>query len=235
VRLGLGSIRTIGTELAERIVAIRDGDGPYTSMTDLARRVGLSVDQVEALATAGAFDCFDIDRRDALWAAGAAASARPGQLDIATIDETTPPALSAMTEPEQLIADLWATGITPDQYPTAMIRDRLEELGIVPAAALRWIPDHTRVTVGGVVTHRQRPATARGVTFLNLEDETGMVNVIVEEGVWGRHRRVARDSGGLLIRGMLERTDNVVNILAERITRLDLGLHSATPKARDFR
>jgi len=88
------------------------------------------------------------------------------------------------------------------------------------------------VTVGGVVTHRQRPATARGVTFLNLEDETGMVNVIVDEVVWARHRRVAREAGGLLIRGMLERTDNVINVLAERIEKLNLGLR---PSSRDFR
>ena len=61
---------------------------------------------------------------------------------------------------------------------------------------LYTLPDHTRVTIGGVVTHRQRPATARGVTFLNLEDETGLTNVIVDEVVWDRHRRIARESGG---------------------------------------
>ncbi|MBE7190015.1 OB-fold nucleic acid binding domain-containing protein, partial [Jatrophihabitans endophyticus] len=101
------------------------------------------------------------------------------------------------------------------------------------ARGLRDVPDRTRVTVGGVVTHRQRPATARGVTFLNLEDETGMVNVIVEESVWQRHRRVARESGGLVIRGMLENTkDGVINVLAERIERLELGLRT---RSRDFR
>jgi error-prone DNA polymerase len=88
------------------------------------------------------------------------------------------------------------------------------------------------VTVGGVVTHRQRPATARGVTFLNLEDETGMLNVIVDEVIWQKYRRIARESGGLLIRGMLEHTkDGVLNVLAERLDRLHLGLHT---KSRDF-
>jgi error-prone DNA polymerase len=138
-----------------------------------------------------------------------------------------------MTEPEQLIADMWATSMTPDIYPTALIRPRLDALGIIPVTDLRAIENRTRVTIGGVVTHRQRPATARGVTFLNIEDETGMVNVIVEETVWQRHRRVARESGGLLIRGMLEHTqDGVLNVLAERIERLHLGLHT---KSRDFR
>jgi error-prone DNA polymerase len=232
VRLGLGSVRTIGTELAKSIVAERDAGGAFTSMADLSRRIGLSADQVEALATSGAFDCFGADRRNALWAAGAAATARPGQLDLTTFDESNTPALPAMTEAEQLIADMWATGVTPDRYPTALIRDRLDELGIVSAAGLRDLGDRTRITVGGVVTHRQRPSTARGVTFLNLEDETGMVNVICEATVWARHRRVARQAGGLLVRGMLERTDGVINVLAEHIERLPLGLHT---KSRDFR
>jgi error-prone DNA polymerase len=233
VRLGLAAVRTIGDELAEAIVASRGADGPFTSMADLARRIGLSADQVEALATSGAFDCFGVTRRDALWGAGAAATARPGQLDVVTFDETAPPKLAAMSGPEQLIADMWSTSMTPDIYPTAMIRPRLAALGIVPARDLRALDDRTRVTIGGVVTHRQRPATARGVTFLNLEDETGMVNVIVDEVVWQRHRRVARESGGLLIRGMLEHTkDGVINVLAERLERLHLGLHT---RSRDFR
>jgi error-prone DNA polymerase len=232
VRLGLGSIRTIGTELAERIVAERDAGGVFDSMTDLAHRVGLSTDQVEALATAGAFDYLGLPRREALWRAGAVASSRPGQLGVAGFDEATTPNLPTMTEPEQLIADIWATGVTPEKYPTALIRDRLAGLGVVPATGLRSLPDRTRVTVGGVVTHRQRPATAAGVTFLNLEDETGMVNVICESTVWARHRRVARESGGLLIRGMLERTGDVINVLAERIERLPLGLRT---QSRDFR
>jgi error-prone DNA polymerase len=232
VRLGLSSVRTIGDDLAEAIVVSREADGPFTSMADLARRVGMSADQVEALATAGAFDCLGVDRRAALWGAGVAAAARPGQLDVATFDETAPP-LPQMTEPEQLIADMWATSMTPDIYPTALIRPRLAALGIIAVTDLRAIDNHTRVTIGGVVTHRQRPATARGVTFLNIEDETGMVNVIVEETVWQRHRRVARESGGLLIRGMLEHThDGVLNVIAERIERLHLGLHT---KSRDFR
>ncbi|HEX3336778.1 MAG TPA: error-prone DNA polymerase [Jatrophihabitans sp.] len=233
VRLGLSSVRTIGAELAETIVASRSADGPFSSMADLARRVGLTTDQVEALATSGAFDGFGVSRRDALWGAGAAATARPGQLDVVTFDETVPPSLPKMTEPEQLIADMWATGMTPDIYPTALIRPRLDGLGIITARGLHSIENHTRVTIGGVVTHRQRPATARGVTFLNLEDETGMVNVIVDETVWQRHRRVARESGGLLIRGMLEHTtDGVINVVAEHLERLHLGLHT---RSRDFR
>jgi error-prone DNA polymerase len=230
VRLGLASVRTISDDLAQRIASDRDTHGPYTNMPALARRIGLTTDQVEALATAGAFDSLGLTRRAALWAAGAAAANQPGQLDI-TPPVGSPP-LPAMTEPEQLIADLWATGITRDHYPTALIRDRLDRLGVIPAARLGQLEDRTRVLVGGIVTHRQRPPSAGGVTFLSLEDETGLINVIVPQTVWARHRRIARDSGALLIRGMLERAHDVTNVLAERIQKLPLGARTVS---RDFR
>jgi len=232
VRLGLASVRTISDDLATSIVTERAEHGGFTSMADLSRRVGLSADQVEALATAGAFDSFGATRRDALWGAGAAAAARPGQLELATFDESATPPLPIMTEPEELIADMWATNITPDRYPTALIRDRLTALGIVPAAELCRRADRSPVTVGGVVTHRQRPGTAHGITFINLEDETGMVNIVCHAGVWERHRRVARQSAGLLVRGRIEKTDGVINVVAQYLETLPLGLR---PKSRDFR
>jgi error-prone DNA polymerase len=232
VRLGLSEVRTIGDELAKQIVAVREADGPYASMTDLAHRVGLSTDQLEALATAGAFDCFGVERRDALWVAGAVAAVRPGQLELVLVEEQTAPELPAMSGPEKMYADLWATGVTPQKYPTAFIRDRLDAMGVVSAVGLRQLEDHTRVLVGGVVTHRQRPATARGITFVNLEDETGMVNVICSREIWARYRKVAQSSAALLIRGMLQHTDNVVNVMAERIAPLPLGVQ---PSARNFR
>ncbi|HEX8304247.1 MAG TPA: error-prone DNA polymerase [Jatrophihabitans sp.] len=231
VRLGLSSVRSISAELAERIVAERE-HGNYTSMTELARRIGLNTTQLEALATAGAVESLGVSRREALWVAGAAADYRPGQLDLPAPSEEHIPALPEMSEPEQLMADLWATGITRDRYPTAMIRERLDSLGVISSAQLRRLPDRTRVTVGGIVTHRQRPATARGVIFVNLEDEFGMINVICDPVVWQRHRKVAVGSGGLLIRGMLERADGVLNVVAERIEPLNLGLRTTS---RDFR
>jgi error-prone DNA polymerase len=232
VRLGLSSVRAISAELAQRIVDERERGGEFTSLTELARRVGLNTTQLEALATAGAFATLGTSRREALWVAGAAADYRPGQLDLPAPSEEHIPALPEMTEPEQLMADLWSTGITRDRYPTAMIRERLNSLGVTTSRTLRELPDRTRVSVGGIVTHRQRPATARGVIFVNLEDEFGMINVICDPVVWQRHRKVAVGSGGLLVRGMLERADGVQNVIAERIEPLNLGLRTT---ARDFR
>jgi error-prone DNA polymerase len=227
VRLGLTSVRGIGEPLGERVAAAR----PYASMADLVHRVGLSAAQVEALATAGAFDCFGLSRREALWAAGAAAQVTPGRLEGVVLGEHAP-MLPAMSDVEVTVADLWATAITTDGYPTRHVRARLDALGVLPAVALKTAEAGRRVLVGGVVTHWQRPATASGTTFLNLEDETGMVNVICSKGVWTRYRRVARTAAALMVRGRLEREQGVVNVVAERLERLPLGLRKTS---RDFR
>jgi len=108
----------------------------------------------------------------------------------------------------------------------------LDERGVLTAAQLRDAPADQRVLVGGVVTHRQRPATASGTVFLNLEDETGLVNVICSAGLWSRYRRIARTSPALLVRGSLERVDGVINVVADKLEPLPLV---ATTRSRDFR
>ena len=137
-----------------------------------------------------------------------------------------------MDEREEAVADLWATGMAPDGHPTRFIRAELARLGVVPASDLADRPDGSRVLVGGVVTHRQRPATAAGTTFLNLEDESGLVNVVVSKGCWVRHRRLVQSSPALLVRGRLETAEGVTNVVAERISLLPL---SASLPSRDFR
>jgi error-prone DNA polymerase len=232
IRLGLGDVRLIGTELAERIVQERDAHGRYARMTDVARRVGLRVAQAEALATAGAFgDDFGDDRRQALWAAGAAAQERADRLPGLAAGVQAPE-LPGMTQLERAVADVWSTGVSPDTYPTEFVREYLDGLGVVTAEQLKRAGDGERVLVAGAVTHRQRPATAGGVTFINLEDETGMVNVICSAGLWVRYRRVARVSLALIVRGTVERTDGVINVMADRLESLDLGIAS---RSRDFR
>ena len=227
VRLGLSSVRSIGEALAERIAA----GAPYSSMADVARRAGLSLAQTEALATAGAFGCFGVDRRGALWSAGAVAPVSDGQLDGTGVGVDAPE-LPAITAPEQTVADMWALGLSPDTHLLDYSRSELAARGVVPANALRDVPNGRRVLVGGAVIHRQRPSTAGGTTFVNLEDETGHINVICSRGVWQRYRRVARGSPGLLIRGRVENADGVVNVIADRIEALPL-LHPT--RSRDFR
>jgi len=230
VRLGLGAVRHIGDELAERIVEDRKGNGAFTSLVDLAGRVQLSVPQTEALATAGALGCFGVSRREALWAAGAAASERPDRLP-GVGSSSHVPSLPGMTHLELTAADVWATGVSPGSHPVQFLRERLDELGVVPANRLLSVPDGTRVLVAGAVTHRQRPATAQGVTFMNLEDETGMVNVMCSRGVWGRHRKLAQTASALVIRGIVQNATGAVTIVADRLGPIDLRVKS---KSRDF-
>ena len=230
VRLGLGAVRHIGDELAERIVEERKANGPFADLLDLAGRVQLSVPQTEALATAGALGCFGTQRREALWAAGAAAGQRPDRLPGVGASSHVP-TLPGMTDLELAAADVWATGVSPDSYPTQFLRERLDELGVVPADQLLAVPDGTRVLVAGAVTHRQRPATAQGVTFMNLEDETGMVNVMCSRGVWARHRKLAQTASALIIRGIVQNATGAVTVVADRMRPIDMKVAS---RSRDF-
>jgi error-prone DNA polymerase len=238
VRLGVGSVRGIGADLAEEIEAVRTAGGLFTDTEDLVRRVPvLTLAQLEAMATAGVFgECFGLDRRMALWTVGATAQSRPGRL-AGVVTGADAPRLPGMTPVEEAIADLWATGVSPDGHPTIFVREELAKMGVLTADRLHDPPPGSVVLVAGVVTHRQRPMTAQGVTFLNLEDETGLINVVVSKGCWARFRRVARESPAMLIRGRLERFEGVVNIVAEHLGPLPLPGRSATslPGSRDFR
>ncbi|MFD4462396.1 error-prone DNA polymerase [Nocardia sp. NPDC058480] len=236
IRLGLSGVRHIGTDLADRIVADRAEHGPFTSMLDLTGRVELTVAQSESLATAGALDVL-VDtrgssvRRAALWAAGAAAVERPDRLP-GTGPATVAPSLPGMSALELAAADVWATGISPDTYPTEFLRAHLNSLGVVPACDLLLVEDGARILVAGAVTHRQRPATAAGVTFLNLEDETGMVNVVCSVGLWTRYRRLAQSATALLIRGRIQNAEGAASLVADHLEHLDLTI---VARSRDFR
>ncbi len=238
VRLGIGSVRGIGADLAEEIEAVRKAGGLFADTEDLVRRVpSLTLPQLEAMATAGVFgECFGLDRRMALWAVGATSQSRPGRL-AGIVTGADAPRLPGMTPMEESVADLWATGVSPDGHPTIFVRDELTKLGVLTSSQL-WNPvPGSTVLVAGVVTHRQRPMTAQGVTFLNLEDETGLINVVVSKGCWARFRRVAREAPAMLIRGRLERSEGVINIVAEHLAPLPLPAKTLTslPGSRDFR
>jgi len=232
VRLGLAAVTGIGKTLAERIVAERRERGPYRDLRDLVRRTGATSAQVEALATAGAFESMGISRREGIWLAGDAAQDRSEFLE-GTLVSVQPPLFPDQTSYDILAADLWATGISADDHPLTHYRSQLDARGVLTSRGLRTHETGRRVEVAGLVTHRQRPATASGVTFLNLEDEHGLVNVICGAGVWNRYRRVLRDSPALIARGLLERSpEGVTNLLADAFEDLRVGVQH---RSRDFR
>ncbi len=242
IRLGLRSVRGLHDAFLdhvddERVIA------PFRDIEDFVRRTGATVDAIETLAAAGAFEaCFGLGRRQALWAAGALRNARPEVRRDGTVVATLPgllpgidaPQLPGMTETEEVASDLWAMGLSAGKHPTEFVREELSRQGVVTAAQLRELPDRSVVEVAGVVTHRQQPETAKGTVFINLEDETGLINVICSKGVWKRFRTVARGAPALRVRGILERHQGVTNLVAGRITRLPSPLAESI-RSRDFR
>ncbi len=233
VRIGLRYVRGLNSELLDRIDAERSVE-PFTDLDDFTRRTDAPVDALETLATAGAFQvCFGVDRRAGLWAAGALRDARADKLPGVAIGVEAPP-LPGMSEVEETAADLWATGLSPGRHPTEFLREALAAAGVLTAAELRTAESRRVVDVAGVVTHRQQPQTAKGTIFINLEDETGLINVICSAGVWKRFRKVARVAPALRIRGILERHQGVTNVVAQRISPLPIDLADAM-KSRDFR
>src|SRR6478735_4152695 len=232
MRIGLRYVRGLSSALLDRIDEERARE-PFRGLEDFARRTEAPVDALEAIATAGAFACFDVDRRAGLWAAGALRDARPDHLPHTAVGVEAP-ALPGMTDVEETAADLWATGLSPGRHPTEFVRDELTARGVITYAEFKVVPARSVVTVAGVVTHRQQPETANNTVFLNLEDETGLTNVICPAGVWKRYRKVARTSPALMVRGVVERYQGVTNLLAQRIEPLPLGLADAL-RSRDFR
>ena len=237
VRLGLAGVTGIGRPLAESIVAERERNGPYrtapyTNMADLVRRTGLRTAQLESLATADAFSGLGLTMRQALWSAGSAAQDRAEYLKD-TVVTVQPPLFAMPTAVEKLDADLSSTGISVDDHSIRPYRPGLSERGVLSAAALATAEPGRRIEVCGVVTHRQHPSTAGGITFLTLEDETGLANVICTVGAWKRYRRVALESRALIVRGILERSpEGVCNVLADRFEAISVVTHTAS---RDFR
>ncbi|MFE9425568.1 error-prone DNA polymerase [Kitasatospora sp. NPDC006697] len=220
IRLGLATVRGLGEEQAAAVAAGQ----PYRDLEDFAHRTRLPAAALEALATAGAFRCFGLTRRQALWAAGALAVSGEADPLPGTAPGGAAPELPAMTPVEETIADLWATGASADRHPVEHVRPALRHIGAVPAAELAGLAHGSELIVGGLVTHRQRPPTAGGVLFLSLEDETGLINVVCNRAVWEPHRRTALDRAGLLVHGRLERQSGAVNLVATRLAPLRVAV-----------
>jgi error-prone DNA polymerase len=227
LRLGLCSVRGIGRDVATKIAE----GAPWCDQEDLVRRAGVTRANLEALSVAGALDTFGRSRRSLLWSAGTAAQATPDRLPGVVVGGRAPDLVLA-SAPEQVNDDLWAIGVTPEATAVSLLRQDLTRLGVVSAASLCDAAPG-KVIVAGAVTHRQHPETAKGAVFINLEDETGHVNVIFSKGAWQRWKAVARRNPLLLVRGRLERAQGAITVVAERVEILDQAC--SAPGSRDFR
>ena len=228
LRLGLRQIKGLAQKDAAILAAAR-GDG-YPSIDALWRHASLSKAALETLARADAYRSLDLNRRQALWAvAGLDAAPLPlfAGLDGAAARPEPPIVLPEMALGEEVAEDYRALRLTLKRHPLALLRRDLEADGYLPCRRLESLIHGRSAKVAGLVTARQRPASAKGVIFLTLEDESGIANLIVWARVFERFRRTVLSAGLLGVAGAVQREGAVIHVLAEELFDL-------TPRLADL-
>ncbi|MFL5866122.1 MAG: error-prone DNA polymerase, partial [Thermoleophilaceae bacterium] len=214
VRIGLGYVKGVRGEEVQALAA----NAPYRSFGDLASRSGASAETLARLAWAGA--CEELaSRRQALWELGVAVPSDGAQLAL-PIDPYQAPELRGLGKWDRMLADYGSTGVTLREHPLELLRPALGER-YVTSAGLDRTANGARVRIAGLVVARQRPATAKGTTFMLLEDEHGTLNLIVAPPVHDRCRLAVRAEPLIAAEGRLERRDGVVNIVVDLVERLE--------------
>jgi len=238
VRLGLNYVTSLRAPAAAAIVEERNRRR-FESIEDFTRRTRLHADELERLASIGAFAAFDHTRRDALWQV-AALGQSPGPL-FETANETrphraAPSPLPPMSTLDRLRADILGTDLTIGPHPVARFREALKQAAVLRAVDLPWRRDGDFVRVAGAVICRQRPGTAKGFLFLTLEDETGLVNVIVRPDQFDRFRRLLTDAPLLRVDGVLQSKEGLT-VRAMKVSLIDEEPEEALPEipVRHFR
>ena len=227
VRVGLAYVQSVGKDDAYALQAEREANGPYRGVGDLARRAQVSRDALEALVRGGACDCFGPRRRDLLWELGLATRPRSvegtrgeaKQLPLELDPTTETPVLPDLTRWERMLADYRETGLSVGTHPMTLLRPHLPE-GTLSSLELNAAPHGSTVAFAGLAVARQRPATAKGVVFMLLEDEHGQVNLIVPKEIYERHRAIVRAEPLILVRGRFERVERNRNVLVATLESL---------------
>jgi error-prone DNA polymerase len=231
LRLGLRLVRGLPRADAERIVAER-AQRSFASIDELAARAQLSRRSIQALAAAGALSALSSHRHDANWQA-LGVERLPGL--IAKLSASEPAAaLPVPTESQDILADYRHLGLTTGRHPLALLRPALTRKGFRSSSDLQQLADGSSVRVGGLVTHMQQPATASGVVFASLEDETGIVNIILWPKIFAAQRRCALESSLLVVEGTLQRRDRVAHVIAQRLHNGSAWLGGIRRDSRDF-
>lgn len=230
LRLGLRQIDGLPEHVAAALVSAREAGGPFRDIADLRVRAGLSPSHIERLASADAFTSLGLTRRQALWDARSliaapdlplfrAAGVRDEGAERATIR------LPAMPLSEEVVADYQTTRLSLKAHPMAFLRADLAARGFVRAADLRSRKFRSMAQVAGVVLIRQRPGSAKGVTFITLEDETGVINLVVWPDLKEKQRKVVMGARLMEVRGRVEYDDEVIHVIAHAMTDATHRLH----------
>ncbi|MFP6611710.1 MAG: error-prone DNA polymerase [Pirellulales bacterium] len=235
LRLGMRLVRGLSPAAAGAIEQARVTK--FDSIADLTERTGLDRPVVECLAAADVFGSLRLDRRGALWQALDQApkpEEQPLFVDVRPADSPLP-VLPKLTAQEEVFADYRAAGLSLRQHPISFYRQQLDVLNVVPTAQLAECKNNRPVRVAGLVLMRQRPSTANGITFVTLEDETGICNLIIHARTWQRFDLVARRSSALIAGGKLERKNEVLHVIVHHLEEMTARLSSLNHRSRDFR
>jgi error-prone DNA polymerase len=250
VRLGIEEVVHVGEDDAKALVAARERGGSFLDIRDLAQRTALGRDELDALVQSGACDCLGESRRTLLWELGLVPRAQsvPGsrgeehQLALPLDPTVETPQLAQQTRWERMLADYRLTSLSVGVHPLELLRPHLPA-DTLSTQALREQKHRTRVAVAGMAVARQRPATAKGIVFMLLEDEFGQVNLIVPPQVYDRHRAIVRGEPLLLAHGRFEKINRNQNVLVERLETLgplarevsgEHAVNDALPDAHHF-
>jgi len=231
LRLGFRMISGLPQSMAESIVRIRELRS-FESFDEFRIRTRLDSSTLSRLSRADAFCSLKLPRRPALW------NSLPNQQHQPLFDRQPDseqlPSLPQMSEFTQIVADYRATGLSLKGHPLQSFRPQLQDRGVIPADSLAKHEQNRRVRVAGIVLNRQHPGTARGVTFMTLEDETGTANLIVHPNVWARFRTIARTATALVARGILQKESQVIHIIVDDLQNLSAPLAGGRYRSRDF-
>ena len=241
IRLGLEQVHGLGEAAGLRIEAARR-DGPFRLPRDLIRRAGLDRESLLHLARAGALASLGLDRRRAVWEAMQCVERPENRPLLAGLDDEDDDGslLPATTPQEDVIADYRTGGLSLAAHPLQFERESLAARGVAEIAAAVAAPEGRRVTIAGIVLTRQRPATAKGMIFLTIEDETGAANVVVRPDVWEAAAHPTRRAAVLLVHGRIQRRGAVVHVVSTRLEsaaalRPERSIADSLPRmSRDF-
>ncbi len=231
VRLGLRMVKGLSRVGAQRVVEARQR-APLQGVSDLARRAGLERRDLEALAAAGVLAGLAGDRHRARWAV--LGVAEPPPLLAGLPEKEVEPDLPVPGEADDLLADYASLGLTLGRHPMALLRPSLGRRRLLPASVVNGLAPGARVRTAGLVTCRQRPVTASGVTFVTLEDETGTLSLVVWPRLAERQRQALLASRLLAVTGTVEREGSVVHVVASRLEDLSALIGTLQARSRDF-
>jgi error-prone DNA polymerase len=231
LRLGLRYVAGLREDAGRRLEAARAA-APFTSIDDVAHRAGLRDDELQALGHAGAFACFGLTRRDAMWQA-AAVSRDP--LFRRQANAASPSPLPQMSDLDRALADYKTLGLTAGGHLMKFLRGDLAATGVLTTRDLARAENGSWVKVAGLVIVRQRPGSAKGFCFLTLEDETGLGNAVVTPDFFARYRSIIHTASLLLVEGAVQRVDDVIHVRARRFTPLRLPAQAITQSGHGYR